>query len=86
MEVLQTTSIVQFDAWDLKINKASSGDGLTDFSFDLISNPRINTEPDFSDVLQVTLDREYSVGEIVNVVVDYTTIPGGNAFSWLTAA
>jgi len=36
-------------------------------------------------VLQVQLDREYTVGETVLLTIEYQTSPTGQAFSWLNA-
>ena len=66
MNVIQATSTVQFDIWDLDINSVANSTDLSALSYTILQpNPKIGS------VLQVTLPREVQVGEQVNIDIDY---------------
>jgi leukotriene-A4 hydrolase len=78
MEVLEATSIAQFDIWDLIINSVTTNDAACTFTI-------LTPNPIMGQVLQISLDREYQAGETVAIVIDYVTSSAGQAFSWLNA-
>ena len=78
MEVLEATSIAQFDIWDLTINSVTTNDAACTFTI-------LTPNPIMGQVLQINLDREYQAGETVAIVIDYVTSSTGQAFSWLNA-
>ena len=82
MEVLQATSIAQFDIWDLSILNAYTG---TDLDYNKCYFKIMTPNPVMGQVLQVQLDRVYLPGEIVTLTIEYHTSPTGQAFSWLNA-
>ncbi len=80
MQVLEATSTVQFDIWDLDISGVSNSTDNGSFSYTILQpNPKIGS------VLQITLPREVQAGEEVSIDIDYSTSPTGQAFSWLNA-
>lgn len=81
MSVIQETSTVQFDIWDLDIHSVWNASDSSALNFTILQpNPLIGS------VLQVNLPREVRVGEWVHIGIDYTTSPKGQAFSWLKAS
>jgi leukotriene-A4 hydrolase len=83
MRVVQETSTVQFDIWDLDIAGVFNS---TDLNSAPLNFTILQPNPAIGSVLQVALPRQVRVGEYVSIGINYTTSPKGQAFSWLTAA
>ena len=80
MNVIQATSTVQFDIWNLDITRVYNATDSTDLTFTIEQpNPLIGS------VLKIDLPRTVSPQETVDIGITYSTSPTGQAFSWLNA-
>ena len=80
MEVVADTTIAQFDIWNLNILAVWNSENM-DLAYEILEG-----NPAIGEVLQVTLDKQYSAGDMVEVTIYYNTMPEGQAFSWLSAS